>query len=86
MIRKSRLQKLRESPSIVDEMMGIYREAAEICEQALVAMGHRIVPDTWTVASTKGVMYPPSDLSSTKAKTPGSGGGSHFQRPGSTRH
>ncbi len=61
-----KLLKLREFDPTVADVMDIYREAAKVHEQALIAMGQQPVAAHTAVASTEIVMSKTPDLSSTK--------------------
>ncbi len=54
--RTDQLLKFREVDSTVDEIVGIYSEAAKVHEQALIAMGQQPIAEHSTVTSTGVVM------------------------------
>ncbi len=48
-----RLIRIQESDSTVNEIMEVYREAAEVHEQALISMGQQPTATRSTFSSTK---------------------------------
>ena len=62
--RTDELLKLPGAGAVVDQIMDVYGEAAEVHEQALIAMGHQPGAASSPVASTEVVMNLISDLSS----------------------
>ncbi len=56
------LQSLRGSGRIINEIMNVYDEAADVYEQALIAMGQRPTATHSTVASTRIVTKLTPDL------------------------
>ena len=62
--RTDELLKLPGADAVVDQIKEIYGEAAEVYEQALIAMGQRPATTTSPVASTEVEMNLTPDLSS----------------------
>jgi hypothetical protein len=62
--RTDELLKLRGADAVVDQIMEVYGEAAEVHEQALIAMGKQPVGTSALVASSDVVMNLTPDLSS----------------------
>ena len=60
--------KIQEVDPAVDEIMEVFNEAAQVHEQALIAMGQQPTAEHSTVASTEVVMNMTSDLSSSKTR------------------
>ena len=64
--RTDQLLKLRGADLTADEIMEVYSEAAEVHEQALIAMGQQPIAARSTGASTEVVINLTLDLSSRK--------------------
>ena len=62
--RTDELLKLRGADAVVDQIMEVYGEAAEVYEQALIAMGKQPLRGSAPAASNEVVMNLTSDLSS----------------------